>query len=291
MDNNDLFPQSFNTYAQLIKTETANSTNYSLKLELPADISSSSVLFSYTTGIPDFQKLSTDVQILYENKTEEAILKIYDGSQVIDELHRNIFIPATPVSDTGLTVTIDSIINKTQPNISFVFDATQNNKGTKITNLTTGNIFLYENTERITNYTLEKDTSGGANAADIIFALDVTGSMTGMIDAVKKNILEFGDSLSKSGIDYQLGLVTFLDVVENIYPFTKDVAAFKTNIAAQYAHGGGDYPENSLQALLTASQFNFRTNSKRIIIWITDATYHENDGYTSLTKKSFLILF
>ena len=288
MDNNILFPQSFDTYVQMLKSSSTGTGNYSLNLEMPGTISASTTLFSYGSSVPDFQKIQTNAQIVYETKVEENIVKIMNGSQVVDELHRYVFIPATPVSDSGLTVAIDSIIRTTQPKISFLFDATQNTKGTKITNLSSANIFLYENSQRILDYILTKDTTGGANAADIIFALDVTGSMTGMIDAVKKNIIEFGDSLSKSGIDYQLGLVTFLDIIENVYPFTKDITTFKNNISAQYAHGGDDYPENSLQALLTSSQYKFRDNSKRVIIWITDASYHESDGFTSLTKKIVL---
>ncbi len=69
---------------------------------------------------------------------------------------------------------------------------------------------------KIENFTLAKDTSGGTNKADIIFVLDVTGSMTNEINGVKENIVEFADSLSAQGIDFRLGMVTFLDEVENI---------------------------------------------------------------------------
>ena len=147
-------------------------------------------------------------------------------------------------------------------------------------------MFVYDNEDRILDFTLARDTTGGLNNADIIFVLDVTGSMSGEIAAVRDNIIEFTDSLSYRGIDYRLGMVTFLDVIENVFDFTDDVQQFQMDVAAQYAHGGGDGPENSLDALSAASQFDFRENANRIIIWITDADYHINDNITQQTKEA-----
>jgi len=154
-----------------------------------------------------------------------------------------------------------------------------------IYNIGKNNIFFYENSTQIKDFKLEKDTTGGTNRADIIFVLDVTGSMTEEIAGVRDNIVEFADSLSYRGIDFQLGMITFLDEIENIYPFTNDVQFFREQVNLQYAHGGADWPENSLEALTIATQFNFRASSNRIIIWITDATYHFNDSFTSLTAS------
>ena len=80
------------------------------------------------------------------------------------------------------------------------------------------------------------------------------------IAGVRDNIIEFTDSLSYRGIDFRLGMVTFLDVIENVYSFTTDVQEFQMNVAAQFAHGGADRAENSLEALSTAALFNFREN-------------------------------
>jgi hypothetical protein len=109
--------------------------------------------------------------------------------------------------------------------------------------------------------------------------------MTEEINGVKNNIVEFADSLSYQGIDFRLGMVTFLDEIENIYDFTEDVQQFQQYVNQQYAHGGGDLPENSLEALMAATQFDFRLNANRIFIWITDASYHINNSYTQLTPQ------
>ncbi|MBP6672417.1 MAG: VWA domain-containing protein, partial [Bacteroidetes bacterium] len=224
------------------------------------------------------------VNEVYENVVVDLSLVTTVNSVAVDTLIIPMFIPKTPVSDTGLTVTIDSIISTAKPKISTIFEVTRNVTNQKFYSLRPQNVFLSENGSRIQNFTLQKDTSGGVNALDLIFVLDVTGSMGGTIDGVKNNIIEFADSLKKRGVDYRLGMVTFLDEIENVYDFTNDVNAFKQLVALQNAHGGGDAPENSLEALYRATQYPFRNEANRVVIWITDITYHENNVVTQRTK-------
>ncbi|MDP1675307.1 MAG: VWA domain-containing protein [Bacteroidota bacterium] len=228
------------------------------------------------------------VKEIYEDIVTDLELITSVNAVAVDTLTIPLFIPSTPVSDTGLTVTIDSLIVSAKPKISTIFEVTRNSNGQKVFFLKPENIFLYENNSRIHNYSLQKDTSGGADALDLIFVLDVTGSMGGTIDGVKNNIIEFTDSLTKQGVDFRLGMVTFLDVVENIYDFVNDAQTFKNLVALQNAHGGGDAPENSLEALFQATKFQFRNNANRVIIWITDITYHENNTVTTRTKTQVI---
>lgn len=221
---------------------------------------------------------------VYENVVVDLSLITSENSVAVDTLVIPMYIPKTPVSDTGLTVTIDSLITASKPKISAVFEVTRNTTDQKFYSLRSQNVFLYENNSRIQNFSLQKDTTGGVNALDLIFVLDVTGSMGGTIEGVKNNIIEFADSLKKRGVDYRLGMVTFLDIIENAYDFTNDVNAFKQLVSLQNAHGGGDAPENSLDALYRATQYPFRSEANRVVIWITDITYHENNGVTSRTK-------
>jgi Mg-chelatase subunit ChlD len=228
------------------------------------------------------------IKEIYEDVVTNLQLITSVSSIAVDTIMIPLFVPATPISDTGLTVTIDSLIVSAKPKISTIFEVSRNSTGQKIFSLKPENIFLYEDEARIYNYSLQKDTSGGADALDLIFVLDVTGSMGGTINGVKDNIIEFTDSLKQRGIDFRLGMVTFLDIVENVYPFVSDAQTFKNIVSQQYAHGGGDAPENSLEALFQASQYQFRNNAKRVIIWITDITYHENNGVTSRTKAEVI---
>lgn len=288
IDNNVVFPQNISSYVQVNKSGNPVYSALSLKVTPVTEITASQTDFSFGSSIPSYQRITFTPEVLYEPATPDLVIKLMDGSTVIDELHRRIFLPAVPVSDSGLTVKIDSLITTKKPNIQMIFETEVNSSKNKVTTLAKGNIFLFEDLTRITDFSLIKDTTGGVQAADIVFVLDVTGSMSSQIEGVKRNIIEFADSLAKQGIDYQLGLVTFLDAVESIFPFTKDSKVFQQNVAVQYAHGGGDGPENSLQALLDASKYNFRANAKRIAIWITDADYHENDTFTPLVKKQVI---
>ena len=285
LQNNLVFPNNFNTYLQINRPENSTITSANIKVELPPSLSASPNESSiYLDNLNYYQKINLSSHIVYEDKIEEVNVKLFNNSQLVDELNRNVFIPSTPVSDTGLTVNIDTLIMSKFPSIELKFEAKINSNDYRITNLSNENVFFFEGQNRVHDFTLKKDTIGGVNSADIIFVLDVTGSMGDEIDKVKDNIIEFADSLSIRGIDYRLGMVTFLDEIENIYPFTKDAQYFQSLVAQQYAHGGGDGPENSLQALFEATQFTFRDNANRVIIWITDAPYHENDTYPTPTK-------
>ncbi|MBN2413555.1 VWA domain-containing protein [candidate division KSB1 bacterium] len=286
MNNNLLFPRDFNTTIQLLNSGSANYTNAKLLLDNPYEIYGDAEFENVnipTTGA--FQSYTLHSREIYEDKIIKLRLICTNNGAVLDSLSQYVYVPATPVSDTGLLINIDSLITEDYPDINVIFSGEIEATGQKLLNLRKENIFLYENDCRIDRYDVGKDTTGGASAADIIFVLDVTGSMGGIINAVKNNIIEFSDSLNQRGVDYQLGLVTFLDIVENVYPFTDDINTFKNQISEQYAHGGGDGPENSLAALIEATKYDFRSKANRIIIWITDIKYHESDFVTSLTKQ------
>ena len=124
---------------------------------------------------------------------------------------------------------------------------------------------------------------GKVEPIDIVFIFDQTGSMQDEINAVKNNVLMFADILKGSAMDYRLALVTFSDAVEKVRDFTKDVNLFKGWIGDIVADGGGDEPENDLEALTRAMQFKFLPGSQVVFILITDAPYHQADAFTSLS--------
>ena len=98
--------------------------------------------------------------------------------------------------------------------------------------------------------------------ADIVFVVDISGSMAPCIDALRKNIEAFIDSLSHGDgnnvapvRDWRGKVVGYRDiesaeseglpwVVDN--DFVRDVAALKSQLAALKAEGGGDEPESLL---------------------------------------------
>jgi hypothetical protein len=129
---------------------------------------------------------------------------------------------------------------------------------------------------------------GQGRPVDIVFVMDVTESMQPYIDAVKQNVIAFAQDLQSNSRDYRLGLVTFEDYVISKYPdcncayrntMTSDVKQFTDWVGSLHAGGGGDIPEDQLDALAYASTFPFRPEAEGIIIIITDAPpHHDGDG-------------
>ena len=124
---------------------------------------------------------------------------------------------------------------------------------------------------------------GQGRPVDIVFVLDITESMQPYIDAVKQNMINFAQDLAQNHRDYRLGLVTFEDYVVSAYPdcncaysktLTPDVQKFTEWVGTLHAGGGGDIPEDPLDALVYASTLPFRPDAQGIIIMITDAPPH-----------------
>jgi hypothetical protein len=116
---------------------------------------------------------------------------------------------------------------------------------------------------------------------DIVFVLDVTASMQWALGDLKNGIGKFADALSKSQINFRLGLVTFQDItnpgekVEVIQfdgsPFTANPTTFRDKVGQLKAEGGGDIPESSLEGVAEAIKLPFRQGATKILLLITDA--------------------
>jgi hypothetical protein len=129
---------------------------------------------------------------------------------------------------------------------------------------------------------------GQGRPVDIVFVLDVTESMQPYIDAVKQNVIAFAQDLASNNRDYRLGLVTFEDYVVSkekdcncpySYTMTSNVKEFTDWVGGLHAGGGGDIPEDQLDALAYAASFPFRPEAEGIVIIVTDAPpHHEGDG-------------
>lgn len=127
---------------------------------------------------------------------------------------------------------------------------------------------------------------------DFMFVIDVTGTMQPYINGVRNNVENFVSALSKRGIDYQLGLVLFSDVVEEVNEPTDSIAKFMKWMSKVAAFGGFDEKENALQALHDASKVNFRPAANRVAVIVTDAGYHQSgergNGRTRYTTETMI---
>ena len=142
--------------------------------------------------------------------------------------------------------------------------------------------------------------------ADVVFLIDVSGSMSPIIDALRKNIEAFVTSLSSGDAnnaapvrDWRGKVVGYRDIeaaesegldwLED-HPFVRDAVALKAQLAALRAQGGGDEPESLLDALYTiatmeasakgaqsedANKWRYRSEAARVVVVFTDASFKE----------------
>lgn len=127
---------------------------------------------------------------------------------------------------------------------------------------------------------------------DIVFVIDSTGSMGHTVDMVKNNALSFHGQLMESMEKKQkkvdklrVKIVSFRDYLADRDPMlvtdffdlpgeTEDLRVVTNSITAD---GGGDEPEDSLEALAYAIRSDWDTScmkSRHIIVLYTDASSH-----------------
>ena len=145
--------------------------------------------------------------------------------------------------------------------------------------------------------------------ADLVFLVDVTGSMASCIDALRTNIEAFINSLSHGDAnnaapvrDWRGKVVGYRDIATSEHDhlpwfednaFVRDAGALKAQLAGLQAAGGGDEPESLLDALFTvasmpatpkgaqiedAGKWRYRSDAARVVIVFTDASFKETMG-------------
>lgn len=289
LTNNRMFPREFAVHVEIEAAEAGGQVGGGrerLVLELPSALESDRLEYAFGPAAGrGWSRLDLRSNLVFAPRTVEAAVRLERDGVTVDRLSRRVFLPATPVSETGLTVLVDSVDARNFPFVDVFFRARVDEGERPILDLAAENVAIDEDGRALADFDFGKFVSGGATAADIVFVLDVTSSMADEINAVKDNIVEFADSLSFRRIDFRLALVTFLDEVETVSEFTNDAQIFRRLVAEQFAHGGGDIPENSLEALEVAAGLAFRPEAQRVAVWITDANYHENNRVTSLTRQ------
>jgi hypothetical protein len=178
----------------------------------------------------------------------------------------------------------------TDGGVEIDFGLTDQN-GAPVGNLRADNVEVYEDGKKAK--ILDFRGQGQGRPVDIVFVLDVTESMQPYIDAVKQNVISFAEDLARNNRDYRLGLVTFEDYVVSAAsdcncPYSKkmtsNVQEFTQWVGSLHAGGGGDIPEDQLDALAYASTFPFRPEAQGIVILVTDAPDHHAGDASAHTQ-------
>lgn len=117
---------------------------------------------------------------------------------------------------------------------------------------------------------------------DVLIMLDTTGSMGDELNYLQKEIEDVMDRVRKEAANATVRLsVNFYrdrgdDYTVAYNPFTEDVPACKELLMAEYANGGGDYPEAVDEALLNAvCDHAWAADAVKVMFIILDAPPHE----------------
>src|SRR5262249_33428689 len=119
---------------------------------------------------------------------------------------------------------------------------------------------------------------------EMVFAIDTTGSMGGLIEGAKQRIWGIVNEVmqSESRPNVRIGLVAYRDrgdrYVTEVFPTTDNLDAVYTTLMDYRAEGGGDTPENVRRALADAvNKAGWSQQSDRIaqvIFLVGDAPPH-----------------
>jgi hypothetical protein len=138
---------------------------------------------------------------------------------------------------------------------------------------------------------------GLSYAVDIVFCVDVTGSMTPILDQVKANALRFYDDVQsnltakgKAIDELRVRVVAFRDIVADgeaalqespFFELPAEETGFSGFVNGLVAEGGGDPPESGLEAVALAMTSPWTTRGDRrrqvIVVW-TDQPAHPLDA-------------
>jgi hypothetical protein len=139
------------------------------------------------------------------------------------------------------------------------------------------------------------------DAVDIIFVMDVTGSMGDELDEVKTSALSIMNAIIGLGIDAAFGVGSFADYPEAYsycgysgtygdptsgdYPWSLDQdVTTNTALVSGAINGlallfGEDWPECYTRALYECQSFSYRANTKKIVLMFGDAPTHDCGFY------------
>jgi Mg-chelatase subunit ChlD len=123
------------------------------------------------------------------------------------------------------------------------------------------------------------------NALDLAFVVDTTGSMSGLIQTAKEQMVAMLTRLIQTAqvaIDMQLGVVEYRDhppqersFVYNVHPFTGKMKDAQGMINDLGLGGGGDLPEAVFDGILGACrELEWRKHARRLLVLVGDAPPH-----------------
>lgn len=137
-----------------------------------------------------------------------------------------------------------------------------------------------------------------APVIEVVFALDTTGSMGGLIDAAKEKIWSIASTMAQAdpAPQIRMGLVAYRDQGDDYVTRVVDLSADLDSMYAQLmefeADGGGDHPEAVNEALNDAVNrisWSETSNTYRVVFLVGDAPPHQRangPGYSQIVHQA-----
>ncbi len=118
---------------------------------------------------------------------------------------------------------------------------------------------------------------------DVVFALDTTGSMGGLLETAKEKIWSIATTMAsaQNSPDIRIGLVAYRDrgdqYVTKVYDLTSDLDSLYAQLMDFKADGGGDGPEDVNQAIsdaVTKMSWSKKQDTYKVVFVVGDAPPH-----------------
>ena len=125
-------------------------------------------------------------------------------------------------------------------------------------------------------------------AVDIVFLLDISGSMIDNIRAVGRQLNRMVTVFQEKGIDFTLGIIIFryLESDTIIHPQTRDTEKFKRLLTTHVVAGMGD--ERAHNAIIkTIRRVDFREDVNRRFVLVTDEGTKGSYTLSDVLKQCF----
>jgi len=167
---------------------------------------------------------------------------------------------------------------------------------------TTATVAYYPTIQQVVsqnNTTINKPIVAQHSSIEVVFVLDTTGSMSGMIDAAKQNIWSIVSTMAstQNNSDIRVGLVAYRDrgdeYITQSVDLSKDLDSMYAELMDFQADGGGDGPESVNQALSTAVNkisWSQSSGTYKVVFLVGDAPAHMDyageDQYPTIIKQA-----
>jgi len=129
--------------------------------------------------------------------------------------------------------------------------------------------------------------------ADIVFVLDISGSMGDEIANVKNNIIAFSKAIEEKGVSARWSVITYSDfqdcpgdpnevttIIKNgATDWFTNAESYKSAISSISLAYGGDEPEAAVDGLMMATTLSTRKDARVFYILLTDANYKTANNF------------